>query len=101
MKFRTADSSVLRFYPMVEYNIVGESGVVTPGTTPGVGVTAGVTPAMNVTNVTVTTPAETTAAVAETTAMAAATTKTEPGFEAIFAIAGLLAVAFIVLRQRK
>jgi PGF-CTERM protein len=27
--------------------------------------------------------------------------KEEPGFEAIFAIAGLLAVAFLVLRQRK
>jgi len=30
-----------------------------------------------------------------------ATTPKEPGFEAVFAIAGLLAVAFLVLRQRK
>ncbi|MDP3105701.1 MAG: PGF-CTERM sorting domain-containing protein [Candidatus Methanoperedens sp.] len=33
--------------------------------------------------------------------VAAAATQKEPGFEAIFAIAGLLAVAFLVLRQRK
>ncbi|MBU4373823.1 PGF-CTERM sorting domain-containing protein [bacterium] len=31
----------------------------------------------------------------------AATTPKEPGFEAVFAIAGLLAVAYLVLRQRK
>ncbi|MDO8727338.1 MAG: PGF-CTERM sorting domain-containing protein, partial [Candidatus Methanoperedens sp.] len=103
MKFSVADSTTVRFFPMVEYQIVGEGGVVTPSGTPGVtaGVTPGKTPA---TNVTVTTPpvTETTAAAAVTTAAAAATTKkTEPGFEAIFAIAGLLAVAFLVLRQRK
>jgi PGF-CTERM protein len=40
-------------------------------------------------------PVNETAAAAETPA------KTEPGFEAIIAIAGLLAVAFLVLRQRK
>jgi PGF-CTERM protein len=47
-------------------------------------------------NATVTTPP-----VNATTTAAAATTPTEPGFEAIYAIAGLLAVAFLVLRQRK
>jgi len=103
MKFSVADSATLRFMPIVEYEIVGEGGVISPGTTPGA--TAGATPGKTpVTNVTVTTPpvTETTAAVVATTAAVAATTKkTEPGFEAIFAIAGLLAVAFLVLRQRK
>ena len=102
MKFSVADSTTVRFFPMVEYQIVGEGGI-TPSGTPGV--TAGATPRVNATtNVTVTTPpvTETTAAVVATTAAVAATTKkTEPGFEAIFAIAGLLAVAFLVLRQRK
>ena len=100
MKFSVADSTALRFYPMVEYQIVGEGETPGAGTTPGVGVT---TPGVNATtNVTVTIPpVETTAETVATTAVAAATTKTEPGFEAIFAIAGLLAVAFLVLRQRK
>ncbi|MDP3105019.1 MAG: PGF-CTERM sorting domain-containing protein [Candidatus Methanoperedens sp.] len=31
----------------------------------------------------------------------AATTTKEQGFEAVFAIAGLLAVAYLVLRQKK
>ncbi len=102
IKLKIADNTTLRYYPMVEYVIEGGE-TPTPGTTPGVtpGVTPGKTPA---TNVTVTTPPVTTTApaAAETTKAPAATTKkTEPGFEAVFAIAGLLAVAFLVLRQRK
>ncbi len=101
MKFKVADNATLRFYPMVEYQIVG------PGeTTPGApGVTPGVTtPKANVTaNVTavVTTPAVTTAAVTTAATAVPTTPKKEPGFEAVFAVAGLLAVAFLVLRQRK
>jgi PGF-CTERM protein len=89
LKFKVADSDILRFYPMVEYEI---SKGVTPGKTPGVNETL-VKPPVNATA----------AAAAVTTAAAAATTKAkgEPGFEAVFAIAGLLAVAFLVLRQRK
>jgi len=73
---------------MVEYEI-GKG--VTPGRTPGVNETV-VKPPVN----------ETAAAVVTTAAPAApAKTEKEPGFEAILAIAGLLAVAFLVLRQRK
>jgi len=48
------------------------------------------------------TPAPTSEATPETTPTEApTTTPEEPGFEAVFAIAGLLAVAYLVLRQRK
>ncbi|MBU4445411.1 PGF-CTERM sorting domain-containing protein [bacterium] len=36
-----------------------------------------------------------------TTPVPATPTPKEPGFEAVFAIAGLLAVAYLVLRQKK
>ncbi|MDD5616300.1 MAG: S-layer protein domain-containing protein [Candidatus Methanoperedens sp.] len=104
IRLKVADNTTLRYYPFVEYVIEGGTTGATPGTTPGVtaGVTPGKTPA---TNVTVTTPpvTTTTAVAGQTTkpAAAATTKKTEPGFEAVFAIAGLLAVAFLVLRQRK
>jgi PGF-CTERM protein len=104
MKFKVADQAgVLRFYPMVEYEIKGVTPPGTPSATPGVG-TPSVTPVKTpLANATVTTPEAnvTAAAAVATTAAAAATTKGEPGFEAIYAIAGLLAVAFLVLRQRK
>ncbi len=99
LKFRVADDSKkLRFYPMVEYVIGGVTPTPSPGT-PIVGATTG-KPVVNVTtprgNETVPPTQNATAPPA-----AATTKKTEPGFEAIFAIAGLLAVAFLVLRQRK
>ena len=96
MKFKIADDDAnLRFFPIVEKTGVGVPGVTTPGVT-----TPGKTP---VGNESVEKPPveETTPAAAVTTAAAEAAKKTEPGFEAIFAIAGLLAVAFLVLRQRK
>jgi len=100
MKFRTADSDTLRFYPMVEYQIVGpggETGAVPLGGTP-----VKTTPKANVTtNVTTAPPTAPPTAPVTTTAAVVATTKKEPGFEAFFAIVGLLAVAFLVLRQRK
>ena len=94
MKFRTADSDDLRFYPMVEYQI----GPTPPGPNVTVTIPGATTPRPNVTanvTVTVTVPPTTVATITPPP------TKKEPGFEAIFAIAGLLAVAFLVLRQRK
>ncbi|MDP3105023.1 MAG: S-layer protein domain-containing protein [Candidatus Methanoperedens sp.] len=96
VKLRVADDSdALRYYPFVEYVIEGEG--VTPTGTPTATVVG--TP----TNVTVTTPTvtETIAAQPVTATPTPTKTKEEPGFEAVFAIAGLLAVAFLVLRQKK
>jgi len=87
MKFLVADSNTTRFYPFVEYVIEGgETTGVTPGTTPGVtaGVTPGKTPAINVT--VTTPPVVATSPAAATPPPVATTKKTEPGFEAIFAI---------------
>ncbi|MFZ2410594.1 MAG: S-layer protein domain-containing protein [Candidatus Methanoperedens sp.] len=110
MKFKVADSSTdLRYYPMVVYQISG--GVTPAGETPGAtpaagtpGVTPKGTPGVKPTNATATAVATTAApAVTETAAKTPVATATpkEPGFEAVFAIAGLLAVAYLVLRQRK
>jgi S-layer protein (TIGR01567 family) len=105
MKLRVSDSDNgdVRFYPMVEYTI-GEGGAVTDGTavaTPKATVTAkaNVTTTLTVAPTSVKPETTTAPAVAQTTAPTA--TPKEPGFEAVFAIAGLLAVAFLVLRQRK
>ncbi len=106
LKFKVADSTTLRYYPMVEYQIgdvvtpPGQTPGVTPGMTPGV--TPGVTPKVNATATpAMTTPAMTEKATPAATTPAPAATPKEPGFEAVFAIAGLLAVAYLVLRQRK
>ena len=100
IKIKVADSTSLRYYPFVEYLIEGGAG--TPSATSGAGTPVVTTPAVTSN---VTTPVTTTAAVVETTVAATTAaptpTQTEPGFEGIFAIAGLLAVAFLVLRQRK
>ena len=100
VRLRVADSDTLRYYPFVEYVIEGEgvtettpSGTVVPTTPKATGNVTATTPAV----VTTTAPE----AVTTTKPPVAATTKGEPGFEAVFAIAGLLAVAFLVLRQRK
>ncbi len=100
MKIKVADSTTLRYYPFVEYLI--EGGDFTP--TPTVGTAVPTTPVKTPNQ---TTAVTTTVAGGEGTTTAVATTvapkptQTEPGFEGIFAIAGLLAVAFLVLRQRK
>ena len=103
MKFKIADNKILRFYPAVDYVI---SGNVTPGTT-GTAVTtpkgtvkatAGATQTQTVVPTPPTTP---TGPVVTETVKPVTTTPKEPGFELVFAIAGLLAVAFLVLRQRK
>ena len=111
MKFKVADSSDLRFYPMVEIN--GTAGTIsttttsiiatsTPTPTPTsipVNATPIVTPTPQIIYVTVTpTVAPTEVA---TPAPIETPAKKSPGFDAIFAIAGLFAVVFLVLRQRK
>jgi S-layer protein (TIGR01567 family) len=117
--FQTADNGgpgeddLLRFYPYVEYTIgegaAGEAEdddeVETPietNETADVNVTptAVVTPT---TEPSPTAPEDDAAADADTAADAeeTATEKKTPGFEAVFAIAGLLAVAYLVLRQRE
>ena len=109
--FKTADDDVndnIRFYPYVEYTI-GEGVVAAEEEEEPP--TEVETPEANVTPTEVVTPApEPTAAIAEETAAVAEETaapaeeptkKKAPGFEAVFAIAGLLAVAYLVLRQRE
>jgi len=102
IKFRVADSSTLRYYPMVVYQI--GAGTTTTGTPTPTGTGNATAPGNATTgNQTVTTTGtavETGTAVATATPAPTATAK-EPGFEAGLAIAGLLAVAFLVLRQRK
>ncbi len=103
MKFKVADSNTLRFYPYVEYVI--EGGTTTTGTETPSGTVVATTPKPTTPGVTtpgVTTPGGGVTTQPPTTVPPTATPKkTEPGFEAVFAIAGLLAVAFLVLRQRK
>jgi len=86
---------------MVEYEILAEG--VTPTPTPGIGTPVATTPMKTPgINVTVTVPpVNETAVVAEATTAPPAAATTASGFEAIFAIAGLLAVAFLVLRRSK
>jgi S-layer protein (TIGR01567 family) len=102
MKFRVADSPVLRFYPKVDYEISG--GEITPTVTgTGVGPTVTATVPTNVTTVPTTgVTAVTAVGTTEKPPTPAATgTPKEPGFEVTLAVTGLLAVAFLVLRQRK
>ncbi|MCX9011492.1 MAG: S-layer protein domain-containing protein, partial [Candidatus Methanoperedens sp.] len=100
IKFRVADSSTLRYYPKVDYEISGE---VTPTpTVTGPGGTGTVKP----TNVTGTATVTGTGPVTTGTEKPPATpsgtgTPREPGFTTALAMVGLLAVAFLVLRQRK
>jgi len=109
MYFKTADDDAdkLRFYPFVEYTIgEGAAGEAEEEETP---TDANETADVNVTPTAVVTPTaeptaspEVTATAEDTTAAEeTATKKKTPGFEAIFAIAGLLAVAYLVLRQRE
>jgi S-layer protein (TIGR01567 family) len=101
MRFFIADNSTLRFYPKVDYTISGNATPIGTGTATVKGTakpTTNVT--SNVTAVVPTVPPTVVPTEPATTGPAASPT-TVPGFEAVFAIAGLLAVAYIVLRQRK
>ncbi len=102
-KFKVADDkdNHLRFYPMVERTV---GGVPTGTETPGITGTAGPGPNQTVTvapTPIVTTPPPGTATPPLQPTPTPTPTPTVPGFEAVFAIAGLLAVAYLVLRQRK
>ncbi|PWB51726.1 MAG: hypothetical protein C3F06_09955 [Candidatus Methanoperedenaceae archaeon] len=101
MKFKTADSTKLRFYPKVDYVISGN--VTTPSGTGTATVKGTAKATTNVTsNVTAVAPTVVAPTAVQTTESKPTTAPTTvPGFEAAFAIAGLLAVAYIVLRQRK
>ena len=101
--FNIADDTNLRFYPAVDF-VIGTPVPVTNVTGARTGTNVA-TPQMTGTTIatavpTAGTPVVTTAAGQPATPAPTATPK-EPGFEAAFAIAGLLAVAFLVLRQRK
>jgi S-layer protein (TIGR01567 family) len=101
--FNIADDINLRFYPAVDF-VIGTPTPVTNVTGSRTG-TYVATPQMTGTTIataapTAGTPVVTTAIGQPATPAPTATPK-QPGFEAAFAIAGLLAVAFLVLRQRK
>ncbi|TQD28202.1 S-layer protein domain-containing protein [Methanolobus vulcani] len=100
MKLKTADNDTLRYYPFVERTI-GESAPVTEETPEE-------TPEETTEEVTEETPEEVTEETTEevteeTTEEAEDTTEPveedSPGFEAVFAVAGLLAVAYLVRRN--
>jgi S-layer protein (TIGR01567 family) len=99
LKFQTADNDTLRFYPKVDY-VIG-TGPTTTGTGTATGTATVNGTAVGNQTVTETGTAVATVAVTETATPAPTATAKEPGFEAGLAIAGLLAVAFLVLRQRK
>lgn len=106
-KFKVADKSdVLRLYPKVDYELVSANAKLTiaPATTQAPSPTATpvitetvATKALSTTPV-ITTPAINTPAPPKPLATSA---PKEPGFEAVFAISGLLAVAHLILRQKK
>ncbi len=104
MKFQVADNDTPRFYPKVDYEIPtpgapGATPGITPGVTPGVTPT-NVTPGITPTNVT---PGITPEVTIPETPKPPTTVEPTPtaGFEAFLAIAGLLAVAYLVLRKKK
>jgi S-layer protein (TIGR01567 family) len=109
MKFKVANSDTLRFYPKID--VVGNDvtiGTTTPIIAPTVVSTP--KPVVNNTNCTPTekiveVPIEKIVYVnvtsVPTVAPVVPKSPATPGFEGIFAIVGLLTVAFLVLRQRK
>ncbi len=100
MKFKVADSedNDVRFYPKVDYEI----GNVSIGPTPTVTATGNQTPVPTLTGnqTPVTTETGVTPPPTEGTPIPTEK-KPTPGFEAIIAIAGLIAVAYIVMKQRR
>lgn len=103
MKFKVADSedNDVRFYPKVDYEI---GNVTVPTPTPTETATGNQTPVVTATgNQTpvVTVNGATPPPTATGTVPGATEKKPTPGFEAIFAIAGLLAVVYIVTRQKE
>ncbi|MCE8426410.1 MAG: hypothetical protein J5U17_11615, partial [Candidatus Methanoperedens sp.] len=103
LKFQIADNDILRYYPKVDY-LIGEGPNVT-GTVTATATVTGTGMVNATTNMTAVPAGVTTTAGPAGTETAkppvATATQKEPGFEAFLAVAGLLAVAFLVLRQRK
>ncbi|AGB48501.1 S-layer-related duplication domain protein [Methanomethylovorans hollandica DSM 15978] len=109
MFFKVADADALRYYPYAEYTIGGNGTTVPGNETPGNETPGNETPAVPG-NETPTTPGTPTVVETPTTPVAPGNetpvneTPVEepagtPGFEAIFAVAGLLAVAYLVRRN--
>jgi S-layer protein (TIGR01567 family) len=118
VNIKTADNDTLRYYIYKAVTIEGGAAqnettttVKTTTAAPAENVTTTTVPTENATTTTTTTtaPAEnvtttkTTTAPAEnnTTTTTNTTKKTTPGFESIFALTGLLAVAYLVLSRRE
>jgi S-layer protein (TIGR01567 family) len=117
INIKTADNDTLRFFIYKPVTIEGTNATTTATTVqtttnaPAENVTTTTVPSENATTTTTTTtaPAEnvtttkTTTAPAEnnTTTTTNTTKKTTPGFESIFALTGLLAVAYLVLSRRE
>ena len=117
VSIQTADNDTLRFFIYKPVTIEGTAAqnatttttVKTTTTAPAENVTTTTVPAKNETTTTTTTtaPAEnvttttTTTTPAENNTNASAAAKTTPGFESIFALTGLLAVAYLVLSRRE
>jgi S-layer protein (TIGR01567 family) len=100
MGFKIADSDTLRFYPKVDYIVGNETTPSGTGTATVKGTAKATTNVTSNKTVEPTLPPTVKPTEQATTKPTTAPT-TVPGFEAAFAIAGLLAVAYIVLRQRK
>jgi len=115
INIQTADNDTLRFYIYKPVTIEGTNAttttttVQTTTTAPAENVTTTTVPTENATTTTTktTAPAENvTTTTTKTTVPAsnnttAATKKTTPGFESVFALTGLLAVAYLVLSRRE
>ena len=111
IKFKVADSDTVRYYPKVDISSLGESTVV-PTTTSSIVSTP--VPTLVPTPVATEAPVPVApapvapapvappapVATASPTPVATTPAESTPGFEAIFAIAGLVLVSFVVLRNR-
>jgi hypothetical protein len=102
VSIQTADNDTLRFFIYKPVTIEGAAAqnvttttVKTTTTAPAENVTTTTVPTENVT----TTTTKTTVPAGNNTT--AATKKTTPGFESVFALTGLLAVAYLVLSRRE
>jgi S-layer protein (TIGR01567 family) len=118
ISIQTADNDTLRFFIYKPVTVEGTNATTTTTTVqtttnaPAENVTTTTVPSENATttttktnapaeNVTTTTTKTTAPAANNTTTTTNTTKKTTPGFESIFALTGLLAVAYLVLSRRE
>ena len=97
MFFKVADADALRYYPYAEYTITGEGPTPETPETPETPVTPGEETPVTPGEETPVTPGEETPE--EPTNETPVEEPGTPGFEVIFAVAGLLAVAYLVRRN--